>query len=42
MLDAEDLPPDAPMTSVSTDLPPRSQMRGEEGVQPTQVTPPEE
>jgi hypothetical protein len=42
MLDAEDLPPDAPVTSVSTDLPPRSQMRGEQGVQATHVTPPNE
>jgi excinuclease ABC subunit C len=42
MLDAEDLPPDAPMTSVSTDLPPRSRMRGEQGVQATHVTPPNE
>jgi hypothetical protein len=42
MLDAEDLPPDAPVTSVSGDLPPRSQMREEEGVQSTHVTPPEE
>jgi hypothetical protein len=40
MLDAEDLPPDAPVTAVSTDLPPRSRMRGGRGVQGTHVTPP--
>jgi excinuclease ABC subunit C len=42
MLDAEDLPPEAPVTAVSTDLPPRSKMRGEGGVQGTHVAPPGE
>ena len=37
MLDAEDLPPDAPVTAISSDLPPRSKMRGERGVQGTHV-----
>jgi hypothetical protein len=40
MLDAEDLPVDAPVTAISTDLPPRSKMRGEHGVQGTHVSPP--
>jgi hypothetical protein len=40
MLDAEDLPPDTPVTASSTDLPPRSKMRGERGVQGTHVSPP--
>jgi excinuclease ABC subunit C len=40
MLDAEDLPPDAPVTASSSDLPPRSKMRGERGVQGTHASPP--
>ena len=42
MLDAEDLPPDAPVTATAADLPPRSKMRGERGVQGTHVAPPSE
>jgi hypothetical protein len=41
MLDAEDLPPDAPETATLADLPPRSRMKGETGgVQGTHVEPP--
>ncbi len=42
MLDSEDLPADAPMTASASDLPPRSQMRDEQGVQRTHVSPPHE
>ena len=42
MLEAEDVPPGAPVTATSTDLPPRSRMRGETGVQGTHVAPPDE
>jgi excinuclease ABC subunit C len=40
MMDAEDLPVDAPVTAASTDLPPRSRMKNQQGVQATQVEPP--
>jgi hypothetical protein len=42
MLDAEDLPVDAPVTASSSDLPPRSRMKEEGGVRGTQFEPPAE
>ncbi|CAA9428287.1 MAG: Excinuclease ABC subunit C [uncultured Phycisphaerae bacterium] len=40
LLDPEDLPTDAPVTAISADLPPRSKMRADRGVQGTHTAPP--
>lgn len=42
MLDPEDLPADAAVTAISTNLPPGSEMRGDQGVQGTHPSPPAE